>query len=62
MQSKSKRIVDLWNKLPPKIVDSATVNGFKDLHDKRKNQSKIATLVRILLFIKRVSKIFFDGS
>ena len=46
----SNRIVELWNKLPPKIVDSATVNGFKNRYDKRNNQSTIATTARILPF------------
>ena len=46
----SNRIVEMWNKLPPKIVDSATVNGFKNRYDKRNNQSTIATTARILPF------------
>ena len=46
----SNRIVPIWNDLSPQIVQSASINGFKNRYDKSKLKSINATIARDLPF------------
>ena len=46
----SNRIVPIWNELSPQVVQSASINGFKNRYDKSKLKSINATIARDLLF------------